>query len=65
MKGKKDNSNWSWIYFYQKRQRTYVNVADVRQTFYNNGNTLFGLFTNVAGDTMMKNLKEVNLHTKI
>jgi hypothetical protein len=41
-----------------------VDVADVRQTFYN-ANSLSNLFTNVAGDTILKYLKEINLYTKI
>jgi len=41
-----------------------VDVADVRQTFYN-VNNLYDLFTNVAGDTILKLLKEINLYTKI
>jgi len=34
-------------------------VVDVRQTFY----TSSDLFTNVAGDTILKLLKEINLYT--
>jgi hypothetical protein len=41
-----------------------VAVADVRQTFYN-ANSLSYLFTNVAGDTILQFLKEIDLHTKI
>jgi hypothetical protein len=41
-----------------------VDVADVRQTFYN-ANSLSNLFTNVAGDTILQFLKEINLYTKI
>ena len=41
-----------------------VDVADVQQTFYN-VNNLYDLFTNVAGDTIVKFLKEINLYTKI
>jgi hypothetical protein len=41
-----------------------VDVADVRQTLYN-VNNLYDLFTNVAGDTIVKFLKEINLYTKI
>jgi len=41
-----------------------VDVANVRQTFYN-VNNLYDLFTNVAGDTIVKFLKEINLYTKI
>jgi len=40
-----------------------VDVADVRQTFYN-VNDLYNLFTNVAGDTMLKFSKDINLYTK-
>jgi hypothetical protein len=35
-----------------------VDVADVRQTFYN-VNNLYDLFINVAGDTIVKFLKEI------
>ena len=38
-----------------------VDVADVRQTFYN---SLYNIFTNVAGDTILKFLKEIDLYTK-
>jgi len=41
-----------------------VEFSDVRQTFYIVTNTS-DLFTNVADDTILKFLKEVNLHTKI
>ena len=41
-----------------------VDVADVRQTFYN-ANSLSNLFTNVAGDTILQFLKEIDLYTKI
>jgi hypothetical protein len=41
-----------------------VDVADVCQNFYN-VNNLCDLFTNVAGDTILKFLKEINLYTKI
>jgi len=40
-----------------------IDVADVRQTFYN-VNDLYNLFTNVAGDTMLKFSKDINLYTK-
>jgi kelch-like protein 2/3 len=40
-----------------------VDVADVRQTFYN-ANSLSKLFTNVAGDTILQFVKEINLYTK-
>jgi hypothetical protein len=41
-----------------------VDVADVRQTFYN-ANSLSNLFTNVAGDTILQFLKEIDLYTNI
>ena len=41
-----------------------IDVVDVRQTFYN-VNNLYDLFANVAGDTIVKFLKEINLYTKI
>jgi hypothetical protein len=41
-----------------------VDVADVGQTFYN-VNNVYDSFTNVAGDTILKFLKEINLYTKI
>jgi kelch-like protein 2/3 len=41
-----------------------VDVADVQQTFYN-VNSLSNLFTNVAGDTILQFLKEIDLYTKI
>jgi hypothetical protein len=41
-----------------------VDVADVRQTFYN-ANSLSNLFTNVIGDTILQILKEIDLYTKI
>ena len=43
-----------------------VDVADVRQTFYN-VNNLYDLFTNVKcrRHTILKLLKEINLYTKI
>jgi hypothetical protein len=34
-----------------------VDVADIRQNFYN-GNNLYDLFTNVAGDTISEFLKD-------
>jgi hypothetical protein len=40
-----------------------VDVADFRQTFCN-VNNLSNLFTNVAGDTILQFLKEINLYTK-
>jgi kelch-like protein 2/3 len=40
-----------------------VDVADVRQTFYN-VHSLYDLFTNVAGDTILKFLKDIDLYTK-
>ena len=42
----------------------WVDVADIRQTFYN-VNNLYDLFTNAAGDTILKYLKEIDLYTKI
>ena len=41
-----------------------VDFADVRQTFCN-VNNLYELLTNVAGDTIVKILKDINLYTKI
>jgi hypothetical protein len=41
-----------------------VDVSDIRQTFYN-VNYIFDLFTNVAGDTILKFETEINLYTKI
>jgi hypothetical protein len=41
-----------------------MDVADGRQTFYN-VNSLSNLFTNVADDTILQFLKEINLYTKI
>jgi hypothetical protein len=41
-----------------------VDVADVRQTFYN-ANSLSNLFTNVAGDTILQFFKEIDLYAKI
>ena len=41
-----------------------VDVADIRQTFYN-ANSLSNLFTNIAGDTILQFLKEIDLCTKI
>jgi hypothetical protein len=41
-----------------------VDVAGVRQTFYN-ANSLSNLFTNVAGETILQLLKEIDLYTKI
>ena len=41
-----------------------VDVADVCQTFYN-VNILSDLFAIVAGNTIVKCLKEINLYTKI
>jgi kelch-like protein 2/3 len=40
-----------------------VDVADIRQTFYT-VNNLYDLFTNVAGDTILKFLKDIDLYTK-
>jgi len=43
----------------------WVDVADVRQSFYN-VNNLYDLFTNVAGDTILKFLKEIDfIYTNI
>jgi hypothetical protein len=39
-----------------------VDVADVRQTFYN-ANSLSNLFTNVAGNTILQFLKEIEIST--
>jgi hypothetical protein len=41
-----------------------VDVADVRQTFYN-ANSLSNLFTNVAGDTILQFIKEIDLYSYI
>ena len=41
-----------------------VDVSDVRQNFYN-VNNLCDLFTNVADDTILKFLKEIDLYPKI
>ena len=41
-----------------------VGVSDIRQTFYN-VYSMFDLFTNVEGDTILKFLKEINLYSKI
>jgi hypothetical protein len=41
-----------------------VDVSDIRQNFYN-VNSIFDLFTNVAGGTILKFIKEINLYTKI
>jgi hypothetical protein len=41
-----------------------VDVADVRQTFYN-ANSLSNLFTNVAGDTILQFLNEIDLYTPL
>jgi hypothetical protein len=41
-----------------------VDVAYIRQTFLNVEN-LYDLFTNVAGDTILKFFKEINLYTQI
>ena len=41
-----------------------VDVAAVRQTFYN-VNNLYDLFTNVAGRHNLDFFKEINLYTKI
>jgi hypothetical protein len=41
-----------------------VDVSDIRQNFYNINN-LYDLFTNVAGDTILKFLKDIDLYTEI
>jgi hypothetical protein len=41
-----------------------VDVADIRQTFYD-ANSLSNLFTNIAGDTILQFLKEIDLCAKI
>jgi len=41
-----------------------VDVADLPEKF-NNFNNLYDLFTNVAGDTILKFLKEIVLYPKI
>jgi hypothetical protein len=41
-----------------------VDVPDIRQTFYK-VNAIFDLFTDVAGETILKFLKEINLYSKI
>jgi len=41
-----------------------VDVVDVRQTFYN-VNNVYDLFKNVADDTIVKFVKEINIYTKI
>ena len=41
-----------------------MDVSDIRQNFYN-VNSIFDLFTNVAGGTTLKFIKEINLYTKI
>jgi len=41
-----------------------VDVADVRQNFYN-VNNLYDLSINVSGDTKFEIFKEINLYTKI
>jgi hypothetical protein len=38
-----------------------VDVADVRQTFYN-ANSLSNLFTNIAGDTILQFVKEIVIY---
>ena len=39
-------------------------VADIRQTYYN-VNTISDLFTNVADDTIVNFVKEIDKYTKI
>ena len=41
-----------------------VDVSDVRQNFYN-VNNLCDLFINVAGDTILKFVKEIDLYAKM
>ena len=41
-----------------------VDVADVRQNFYN-VNTSYDLFTNVADNTILKFFKEIDLYPKV
>jgi hypothetical protein len=41
-----------------------VDVVNVRQTFYK-VNNLYDLFTNIAGDTILKFVQEINVYTKI
>jgi hypothetical protein len=41
-----------------------VDVSDVRQNFYS-VNNVCDLFTNIAGDTILKFLKEIDLYPKI
>jgi hypothetical protein len=43
---------------------TCIEMNDCRQNFYN-VNTLYDVFTNVAGDTILKILKEIYLYSKI
>ncbi len=52
------NSNYSIIKYVLIDS---VDVADVHQNFYN-VNNLYDLFTNVAGDTILEYLKEIDLH---
>ena len=52
------NSNYSFEHFFIDC----VDVSDVRQTFYN-VNNLYDVFTNVAGDTILKFSKQINLYT--
>jgi len=46
------------------RDQIVVYVADVRQTFYN-VNNLSDSFTNVADDTILNFIKEIDFYTKI
>ena len=50
---------FSWFFLYLQ-----LHLPFFRQTFYN-ANSLSNLFTNVAGDTILQFLKEIDLYTKI
>jgi hypothetical protein len=41
-----------------------IYVADVRQNFYN-VNNVYDLFTNIAGETILKVLKDIDLNAQI
>jgi hypothetical protein len=41
-----------------------IDVVDVRQNFYN-VNNVCNLFTNVAGETILKVLKDIDLNAQI
>ena len=51
-------SNYSWKHVLID----YVDVSDGGQKFHN-GNNLYDVFTNVAGDTILKFSKQINLYT--